>query len=103
MPRYLHKSNLVFCLANFKVSAGSGSFFAALKYKYQKRKDCDKTPYINHPIALMNLLANGAGITDPEILCAALLHDMIARYQCNVRRAYRGIWRVYRRYCRGSD
>ena len=25
----------------------------------------------------MNLLANGAGITDPEILCAALLHDTV--------------------------
>ena len=51
--------------------------FAALKHKNQKRKDCDKTPYINHPIALTNLLVNGAGITDTEILCAALLHDTV--------------------------
>ena len=53
--------------------------FAALKHKNHKRKDCDKTPYINHPIALMNLLVNGAGITDPEILSAALLHDTVER------------------------
>ena len=51
--------------------------FASLKHKNHKRKDCDKTPYINHPIALMNLLVNGAGITDPEILSAALLHDTV--------------------------
>jgi len=51
--------------------------FAALKHKNQKRKDCDETPYINHPIALTNLLVNGTGITDAETLCAALLHDTV--------------------------
>jgi guanosine-3',5'-bis(diphosphate) 3'-pyrophosphohydrolase len=34
-------------------------------------------PYINHPIAVANVLANEAGITDPTILAAALLHDTI--------------------------
>ena len=50
--------------------------FAADKHRGQKRKD-DCTPYINHPIALSNLLVNEGCITDTDILCAALLHDLI--------------------------
>jgi GTP diphosphokinase / guanosine-3',5'-bis(diphosphate) 3'-diphosphatase len=34
-------------------------------------------PYINHPIVVANVLANEAGITDPVVLSAALLHDTI--------------------------
>ena len=51
--------------------------FAADKHKGQTRKDSNKTPYINHPIALVNFLVNEDGVTDSEILCAALLHDTI--------------------------
>jgi len=51
--------------------------FAASKHSGQKRKDKDESPYINHPIALANLLSNEAGITDVDVLCAALLHDTI--------------------------
>lgn len=28
--------------------------FAAIKHKNQRRKDADKTPYINHPIGELN-------------------------------------------------
>jgi len=51
--------------------------FASHKHKDQRRKDQGASPYINHPIALTNLLVNEGGITDTEILCAALLHDTI--------------------------
>ena len=51
--------------------------FAAHKHRYQKRKDQEASPYINHPIALVNLLVSEGGITDLETLCAALLHDTI--------------------------
>ena len=51
--------------------------FASHKHKDQRRKDQGASPYINHPIALTNLLVNEAGITDSEILCAALLHDTV--------------------------
>jgi guanosine-3',5'-bis(diphosphate) 3'-pyrophosphohydrolase len=51
--------------------------FAAFKHRNQRRKDADASPYINHPIALANLLCNEAGIADPATLCAALLHDTI--------------------------
>jgi len=53
------------------------SLFAAEKHKNQRRKDADASPYINHPIALANVLANEGGVTDVEVLCAALLHDTI--------------------------
>lgn len=51
--------------------------FAADKHRNQRRKDAEASPYINHPIALANVLANEGGITDPVVLCAALLHDTI--------------------------
>jgi guanosine-3',5'-bis(diphosphate) 3'-pyrophosphohydrolase len=51
--------------------------FAAEKHRHQRRKDVDRTPYINHPLALANLLADTGGVTDPIVLAAALLHDTI--------------------------
>src|SRR6185369_12298336 len=51
--------------------------FAAEKHRDQRRKDSDASPYINHPIALANVLANEGGVFDPEVLCAALLHDTL--------------------------
>lgn len=51
--------------------------FAAEKHRDQRRKDADASPYINHPITLANVLANEGGVTDEEVLCAALLHDTI--------------------------
>ncbi|MGH8619021.1 MAG: HD domain-containing protein [Burkholderiales bacterium] len=51
--------------------------FAAHKHRDQRRKDVKASPYINHPIALANVLANEGGITDAETLCAALLHDTV--------------------------
>ncbi len=55
----------------------AASAFAAHKHRDQRRKGADASPYINHPIAVANVLANEAGITDPAILAAALLHDTI--------------------------
>ena len=51
--------------------------FAAHKHKDQRRKDVDSSPYINHPIALANILCNEGRITDVEVICAALLHDTV--------------------------
>lgn len=51
--------------------------FAADRHRNQRRKDAESSPYINHPIALANVLANEGGVTDPVVLCAALLHDTI--------------------------
>ena len=51
--------------------------FAAEKHRDQRRKDADASPYINHPIALANVLANEGDITNEDVLIAALLHDTI--------------------------
>jgi len=51
--------------------------FAALKHRDQRRKDLEASPYINHPIALANILWREGGVTDASVICAALLHDTI--------------------------
>ena len=51
--------------------------FAATKHRDQRRKDLAASPYINHPIALANVLANEAGIDDERVLIAAVLHDTV--------------------------
>jgi guanosine-3',5'-bis(diphosphate) 3'-pyrophosphohydrolase len=51
--------------------------FAALKHRDQRRKDAQASPYINHPIALANVLAREGEVTDPVVLAAALLHDTL--------------------------
>lgn len=51
--------------------------FAADKHRDQRRKDVAASPYINHPIALANVLANEGGVTNLTALCAAVLHDTV--------------------------
>jgi guanosine-3',5'-bis(diphosphate) 3'-pyrophosphohydrolase len=51
--------------------------FAADKHRSQTRKDAANTPYINHPIALASLLVNHAGISDANVIAAAILHDTV--------------------------
>jgi guanosine-3',5'-bis(diphosphate) 3'-pyrophosphohydrolase len=51
--------------------------FAAEKHQHQRRKDAKITPYINHPISLVNVLVNEGGVLSWDVLCAALLHDVI--------------------------
>ncbi|XP_062845911.1 guanosine-3',5'-bis(diphosphate) 3'-pyrophosphohydrolase MESH1 [Trichomycterus rosablanca] len=51
--------------------------FAAEKHRNQRRKDPDATPYINHPIGVARILSYEGGITDIEVLQAALLHDTV--------------------------
>jgi (p)ppGpp synthase/HD superfamily hydrolase len=51
--------------------------FAAEKHKNQRRKNPDKTPYINHPIGVAYILTNEAKISDLTVLQAALLHDTV--------------------------
>ncbi len=51
--------------------------FAAHKHRDQRRKDIVASPYINHPIQLADVLCNEGGVTDSEVLAAAILHDTI--------------------------
>lgn len=63
--------------------------FAAEKHRNQRRKDEESSPYINHPIALANLLANEAGIDDLRVLLAAVLHDTIEDTETTVQELVR--------------
>lgn len=51
--------------------------FAAHKHCDQRRKDSEASPYINHPIALANVLWHEGEVRDPSVLAAALLHDTL--------------------------
>ena len=51
--------------------------FAAGKHRDQRRKDVEASPYINHPIALADILCNEGQITDIDVICSALLHDTV--------------------------
>jgi guanosine-3',5'-bis(diphosphate) 3'-pyrophosphohydrolase len=51
--------------------------FAAEKHRYQMRKGADRSPYINHSIAVAETLATTGGVSDLAVLQAAVLHDTI--------------------------
>lgn len=53
------------------------SNFAAIKHSFQRRKDPEKTPYINHPIGVAHILTEEGGIRDPAVIMAAILHDTV--------------------------
>lgn len=51
--------------------------FAAHKHRYQRRKDEDASPYINHPIEVAEILARIGDVSDLPTLLAAVLHDTV--------------------------
>ena len=51
--------------------------FAADKHRDQRRKGREHSPYINHPIAVAEILTGIGGITDLASIQAALLHDTV--------------------------
>jgi len=51
--------------------------FAADKHRNQKRKDAERSPYVNHLIAVTRILAAEGGVDDEAALLAAVLHDTV--------------------------
>lgn len=51
--------------------------FAARAHRDQRRKGPAEEPYINHPIEVARLIVECEPDTDEDILCAAVLHDVI--------------------------
>ncbi|MFN6962856.1 MAG: HD domain-containing protein [Pyrinomonadaceae bacterium] len=51
--------------------------FAAKRHTGQHRKGRSQEPYINHPLEVASLLANIGGVTDIDVLIAAILHDTL--------------------------
>lgn len=53
------------------------AYFSAKKHREQKRKGSKGSPYINHPLEVVNLLTNIGKIDDYTVLIAAVLHDTV--------------------------
>jgi len=51
--------------------------FAADAHANQRRKGAAQEPYINHLIEVLDLVARATGGADPDLLAAALLHDVV--------------------------
>jgi GTP diphosphokinase / guanosine-3',5'-bis(diphosphate) 3'-diphosphatase len=51
--------------------------FSARKHSNQRRKDAEASPYINHPIAVAELLWRVGEVKEMNTLIAALLHDTL--------------------------
>ena len=51
--------------------------FAAEKHRNQRRKDQEASPYINHPIAVAEILFQQGGVMDIVTLVGGILHDTI--------------------------
>ncbi len=51
--------------------------FSAQKHRQQRRKDCEASPYINHPIQVAQILWEIGKVTDMIVIVAALLHDTL--------------------------
>lgn len=50
---------------------------AADRHKYQRRSGFDQLPYLNHLIKVTDAIIRIGGEEDPDIILAALLHDII--------------------------
>ena len=51
--------------------------FCSEKHRNQRRKDAVRTPYLNHPIEVAEILWNIGEVREMTVLVAALLHDVI--------------------------
>ena len=51
--------------------------FASQKHKDQRRKDKERSPYINHPIDVAERIWNRGDYHQINAVCAALLHDTV--------------------------
>jgi guanosine-3',5'-bis(diphosphate) 3'-pyrophosphohydrolase len=51
--------------------------FATDKHRDQRRKGKENSPYINHPIAVAEILTSVGGVTDLTPIQAALRHDTV--------------------------
>jgi GTP pyrophosphokinase len=56
--------------------------FALLWHGDQQRPT--GAPYAEHLLEAVEVLVRGAGVTDPEVLCAAVLHDVVEDTPCTI-------------------
>ena len=53
----------------------------AIRYHGDQRRPTG-APYLEHLLEALEVLVRGAGITDPDVLCAAVLHDVVEDTPC---------------------
>ena len=55
----------------------------AIRYHGDQRRSTG-TPYLEHLLEALEVLVRGAGVTDPDVLCAAVLHDVVEDTPCTL-------------------
>lgn len=55
----------------------------AIRYHGDQRRPTG-TPYLEHLLEALEVLVRGAGVTDRDVLCAAVLHDVVEDTPCTV-------------------
>jgi len=55
----------------------------ATRYHGDQRRPTG-VPYLEHLLEALEVLVRGAGVTDPDVLCAAVLHDVVEDTPCTL-------------------
>jgi (p)ppGpp synthase/HD superfamily hydrolase len=55
----------------------------AIRYHGDQRRPTG-APYLEHLLEAVEVLVRGAGVTDPDVLCAAVLHDVVEDTPCTI-------------------
>jgi guanosine-3',5'-bis(diphosphate) 3'-pyrophosphohydrolase len=63
-------------------AVGRAVAFAAAHHGDQRRPT--GAPYLEHLLEALEVLVRGAHVTDPDILCAAVLHDVVEDTPCTL-------------------
>jgi len=61
---------------------GRAAAFAAGQHGDQRRPT--GAPYTEHLLEALEVLVRGAGVTDPDLLCAVVLHDVVEDTTCTL-------------------
>ena len=63
-------------------AVGKAAAFAVRFHGDQKRPT--GAPYVEHLLEALEVLVRGAGVSDPDVLCAAVLHDVVEDTPCTI-------------------
>jgi GTP pyrophosphokinase len=63
-------------------AVGNAAAFALRFHGDQKRPT--GVPYVEHLLEALEVLVRGAGVIDPDVLCAAVLHDVVEDTPCTI-------------------
>jgi guanosine-3',5'-bis(diphosphate) 3'-pyrophosphohydrolase len=55
----------------------------ALRFHGEQKRPTG-APYVEHLLEALEVLVRGAGVSDPDVLCAAVLHDVVEDTPCTI-------------------